>query len=108
MSDRGRNVWSNEIGAYLCVEASFIKSLQIQGYLFDKCARVFQVIFKVVVPRKHNVSPRVILLCLYREPQPQKKQKALHHRPQTPSAENFNPNTKSETITQKTRTPKPQ
>ena len=42
MFDRGRNVRSNEIGAYLCVEASFIKSLQIQGYFFDKCASVFQ------------------------------------------------------------------
>ena len=42
MFDRGRNVRSNEIGAYLCVEASFVKSLQIQGYFFDKCASVFQ------------------------------------------------------------------
>ena len=84
MFDRGRNVWSNEIGAYLCVEASFIKSLQIQGYFFDKCASVFQDIFKVVVPRKHNVFPRVILLYLNRKPQPQKTQKAPHHRPKTP------------------------
>ena len=33
----------------------------------------------------------VILLCLYREPQPKKTQKAPHRRPQTPSAENPNP-----------------
>ena len=35
--------------------------------------------------------PRVILLCLYREPHTQKTQKAPHHRPQTPSTENPNP-----------------
>ena len=37
------------------------------------------------------VFPRVILLCLYREPQLQKTQKAPHHRPQTSSTENPNP-----------------
>ena len=42
-------------------------------------------------------SLRIILLCLYRAPRLRKKQKAIHHRPQTPSAENFTPNTKSET-----------
>ena len=34
--------------------------------------------------------PRVILLCLCRECQPQKPQKSPHHRAQTPSAENPN------------------
>ena len=33
----------------------------------------------------HHFFPRVILLCLYREPQPKKTQKAPHHRPQTPT-----------------------
>ena len=34
---------------------------------------------------------RVIVLWLYREPQPQKNQKSPHQRPQTPLAENLNP-----------------
>ena len=35
--------------------------------------------------------PRVITLCLYEEPQPQKREIAPHHRPQTPSFENPKP-----------------
>ena len=34
--------------------------------------------------------PRVILICLYKEPQPQKPQMASPHRPKTPSTENPN------------------
>ena len=34
---------------------------------------------------------RVIILCLYKEPKPQKTQKAPHRRPQTPQTENPNP-----------------
>ena len=41
----------------------------------------------------HHFSPRVILLCSYREPQPHKTQKAPHNKPQTPSTENPNPKT---------------
>ena len=41
---------------------------------------------------QHHFFPRVILLCLYREPEPtQKTQKAPHHRPQAPSTENPDP-----------------
>ena len=36
---------------------------------------------------------RVILQCLYTEPQPKKTQKAPQHRPETPSTENPNPKT---------------
>ena len=41
----------------------------------------------------HHFFPRVILLCLYREPQPHKTQKAPHNKPQTPSTDNPNPKT---------------
>ena len=35
-------------------------------------------------------SPTVILLCLYKEPQPQKNQNAPHHRPHIPATKNPN------------------
>ena len=52
-------------------------------------------------PVKLQCFPSVILLCLYREPQPKKTRQA--HRPQTPSAETLTPKTKS-----KSPTPKPE
>ena len=57
----------------------------------------------LIICMLHHFFPRVILLCLYRGPQPKKTQKAPHHRPQTSSTENPNPKTQC-----KTPTPKPQ
>ena len=47
--------------------------------------------------------PRVTLLCLYREPQPKKTQKAPHHRPKPHQLKAPSPK-----IQNKTPTPKPQ
>ena len=52
----------------------------------------------------HHFFSLGILLCLYREPQPDKTQKAPQHKPQTPSTENPNPKTQSKTLTPKSQT----
>ena len=54
-----------------------------------------------------NLFPRLILICLYREPQPQKPHYAPHHRPQTPSNESPNPKNPIQNPNPKTLTPKP-
>ena len=55
----------------------------------------------------HNFFPRVILLCLYREPKPKKKQKPPHHSLKTPSTEKTNPKNPIPDPNPKTTTPKP-
>ena len=48
---------------------------------------------------------RGIFLCLYREPQPQKTQKAPLHRPKTPSTENPNPEKRKPNLRPKHQNP---
>ena len=53
------------------------------------------------------VFPAVILLCLYRESQPHKTQKAPHHKPKTSSTENSNPKNPIQDPNPKTPNAKP-